>query len=270
MHEILARLGPYRALHRKYPFYVAESLDKIGGALLCCLAVYLLHRSGFSAVFRELGLAASVLRGISFAVVASSPMLVGFALTRSIPPGLGAPNLLFLAVFSPIVEELEFRGFGFWQLYRRARWPLWLAITPARYPFRIRTHRERARLERNGEHFSSNGDRRRCFFVATQGMAEPLDPDRIAHLHELVVGNLQGGKNGHRRMVSLCIADGERFVGYCPHPSCKVAGLAARCIAGLAVIDGHRGPLQDPRPRRITPSKTKRTCKIDFLQLPRN
>jgi membrane protease YdiL (CAAX protease family) len=130
MHEILARLAAYRALHRKYPFYVAESLDKIAEAVLCCLAIYLLYRFGFSAILRELGLAASVLRGISFAILASAPMLVGFALTRSIPPRLAAPNLLFLTVFSPIVEELEFRGFGFWQLYRRARWPLWLAILP--------------------------------------------------------------------------------------------------------------------------------------------
>lgn len=130
MHEMLARLGPYRALHRKYPFYVAESLDKISGAVLCCLGIYLLYRSGPAAIFRELGLAASVLKGLGFALVASSPTLVGFALTRKIAPGLVAPNLLFLTVFSPIIEELEFRGFGFSQLYRRARWPFWLAIVP--------------------------------------------------------------------------------------------------------------------------------------------
>lgn len=135
MHEILAKLGPYRVLHRKYPFYVAESLDKIGGVLLCCLAIYLLYRAGFSAIFRELGLAASVLKGFGFALVASSPTLVGFALTRRIAPGLVVPDLLFLTVFSPIVEELEFRGFGFWQLYRRARWPFWLAILPPAFLF---------------------------------------------------------------------------------------------------------------------------------------
>jgi len=49
---------------------------------------------------------------------------------RGMSSGLALPNLLFLTVFSPIVEELEYRGFGFWQLYRRARWPLWLAILP--------------------------------------------------------------------------------------------------------------------------------------------
>lgn len=137
MHEILARLAAYRALHRNYPFYVAESLDKIAGAALCCLAIYILYRSGFFAIFRELGFSGSVLRGISLAIVASSPMLVGFALTRSIPPRLAASNLLFLTVFSPIVEELEFRGFGFWQLYRRARWPFWLAILPPAIVFAL-------------------------------------------------------------------------------------------------------------------------------------
>lgn len=130
MHEILTRLGPYKALHREYPFYIAESLDKIAEVALCCLAIYVLYGSGFSAILRELGLTASVLKGFSFALVASSPTLVGFALARSIPPGLAPPNLLFLTVFSPIVEELEFRAFGFWQLYRRAHWPLWLAILP--------------------------------------------------------------------------------------------------------------------------------------------
>lgn len=129
-HEILAKLGPYRALHRSYPFYVAESLDKIGGVLLCCLAVYLLYRFSIAAVFREFRLDASVLRGFGFALVASSPTLVGFALTRRITPGLSAPSLLFLTVFSPIAEELEYRAFGFLQLYRRVRWAFWLAILP--------------------------------------------------------------------------------------------------------------------------------------------
>jgi hypothetical protein len=135
MHEILAKLGPYRVLHRKYPFYVAESLDKTGEVLLCCLAIYLLYRTGFPAIFRELGLAASVLKGLGLGLAASSPTLVGFALTRKIPSGLVAPDLLFFTVFSPIVEELVFRGFGFWQLYRRARWPFWLAILPPAFLF---------------------------------------------------------------------------------------------------------------------------------------
>jgi len=130
MHEIVSRFAFYRALHRSHPYYVAESLDKLFGALLCCLAIFAVHRIGMRRIFRELGLAAPVLPALAIAFLASSPMLIGFALTRKIAPNPSVPSLLFLVVFSPFVEELEFRGFGFWQLRRRARWPLWLAILP--------------------------------------------------------------------------------------------------------------------------------------------
>jgi hypothetical protein len=105
--------------------------DKLFGALLCCLAISATHRVGLRGIIRELGLAAPVLPAMAFALLASSPMLIGFALTRKVTPELSVPSLLFLTVFSPFVEELEFRGFGFWQLYRRARWPFWLAILPS-------------------------------------------------------------------------------------------------------------------------------------------
>ena len=129
-HEIMSRFGFYRSLHHRYPFYIAESLDKLFGALLCCLAIYAMHRIGLRGIIRELGLAAPILAALTFALLASAPMLIGFALTRKVARELSVPPLLFLTVFSPFVEELEFRGFGFWQLYRRARWPFWLAILP--------------------------------------------------------------------------------------------------------------------------------------------
>jgi hypothetical protein len=129
-HEVLWRFGFYRSLHQRHPFYIAESLDKLLGALLCCLAIYAMHRVGLRGITRELGLAAPILPAMTFAFLASSPTLIGFALTRKVAPDLSFPPLLFLTVFSPFVEELEFRGFGFWQLYRRARWPFWLAILP--------------------------------------------------------------------------------------------------------------------------------------------
>jgi hypothetical protein len=129
-HEIMSRFGFYGSLHQRYPFYIAESLDKLFGALLCCLAIYAMHRIGLRGIIRELGLAAPILPAMTFALLASSPMLIGFALSRKVAPELSVPPLLFLTVFSPLVEELEFRGFGFWQLYRRAGCPFWLAIFP--------------------------------------------------------------------------------------------------------------------------------------------
>jgi len=130
VHEILSRFGFYGSLHHRYPFYVAESLDKLLGALLCCLAIYGMHRVSLREIIRELGLGAPVLPAMTFAFLASTPMLVGFALTRKVTSRLPLLPILFLTVLSPFVEELEFRGYGFWQLYRRARWPFWLAILP--------------------------------------------------------------------------------------------------------------------------------------------
>jgi membrane protease YdiL (CAAX protease family) len=128
IHKILSSLSYYRMLHGNYPFYVAETLDKLAAGLLCCLGIYGIHRIGLRGIFRELGLAAPVLPAFAFALIASSPMLIGFAVTRRVSREFSVPSLLFLAVLSPFVEEVGFRGFGFWQLYRRARWPFWLAV----------------------------------------------------------------------------------------------------------------------------------------------
>jgi CAAX protease family protein len=129
-HEFFAHFAPYKGLYSRYPFYVPEGIDKLSGALLCYVAVYWIHRLDWKSASCELGLGINVLPALVFALLASSPMLVGFALTRKFSPSASIPSLFFLTVFSPFVEEVEFRGFGFWQLYRRARWPFWLAIIP--------------------------------------------------------------------------------------------------------------------------------------------
>ncbi|SRR6266700_3110797 len=87
-HEILSRLPAYVRLHSEEPFYVAESIDKIAGACVCLLVVWLMFRTGVQGVLRVLGLCASIPRALVFAVIASSPMLLGLALTRSLTPHL--------------------------------------------------------------------------------------------------------------------------------------------------------------------------------------
>ena len=130
LHEILSRFAAYRGLYDHYAFYVPEGIDKIGGVLLCALAVWALRRVGWKGVARELGLAASPLPAIAFALAASSPMLIGFALTRGVTPHLEALPVLFLAVLSPIVEETEFRGLGVRNLRRGTGWPFWVLVWP--------------------------------------------------------------------------------------------------------------------------------------------
>jgi membrane protease YdiL (CAAX protease family) len=130
-HEILSRLPAYVRLHTEEPFYVAESIDKIAGVCVCLLAVWLMFRTGVRGVLRVLGLCASIPRALVFALIASFPMLLGFALTRSLTPHLQMRPLLFLTVLSPIVEEIEFRGFGVLQLKNRTGWPFWIVVWPS-------------------------------------------------------------------------------------------------------------------------------------------
>ena len=90
---------------------------------MCLLAVRLMYRTGLRGISRELGLSAPVLPAMAFALIASSPMLIGFAITRSLTPHIELLPLLFLTILSSLVEEIEFRGFGVRQLQRGTRWP---------------------------------------------------------------------------------------------------------------------------------------------------
>jgi membrane protease YdiL (CAAX protease family) len=130
-HEILSHLPAYVRLHSDKPFYIAEGVDKVAGACICLLTAWLMSRTGPRSVLRDLGLNAPILPALAFALIASSPMLFGFALTRSLTPHLQLRPLVFLTVLSPIVEEIEFRGFGVLQLKHRTGWPFWIVVWPS-------------------------------------------------------------------------------------------------------------------------------------------
>jgi hypothetical protein len=105
-HEILSSFSAYLDLHRTYPFYFAESVDKIAGVILCCLAVWLMRRTGLRGICRELGLSNITVTATAFGVGVSLPMLLGFAISRGLTPHIDPLALLFLTVFSPIVLNL--------------------------------------------------------------------------------------------------------------------------------------------------------------------
>ena len=44
LHEVLSRFAAYRSLYKNRAFYVPEGIDKIGGIVLCALAVWVLRR----------------------------------------------------------------------------------------------------------------------------------------------------------------------------------------------------------------------------------
>jgi uncharacterized protein len=131
IHQILWHIAAYERLDRRQPFYVAESIDKISGVAICVLVVCLVCRTNLQGISRELGLSAPIISAIVFGLVVSSPMLVGFAFTRALTPNIDFLPLLFLTVFSPIVEEIEFRGLGVRFLHRSTGWPFRVAVWPS-------------------------------------------------------------------------------------------------------------------------------------------
>lgn len=101
------------------------------GVVLPVLLMTLAGRSPLQ-IADELGLAKSPWGAFAFALVATSPVAVGFALTTGINPTLTAREVLYGAIVFPWIEEVFFRGVLFGQLYRRAGWGFWpAALTPA-------------------------------------------------------------------------------------------------------------------------------------------
>jgi membrane protease YdiL (CAAX protease family) len=55
-------------------------------------------------------------------------MAVVFAVTAGLRSKLPAAEIAYLAVLSPLAEEVVFRGFAFRQLHRRAGWGFWPSV----------------------------------------------------------------------------------------------------------------------------------------------
>jgi membrane protease YdiL (CAAX protease family) len=111
----------YRALYQVFPFFVPESI-KVGAGVIACVAVarWLYGRGDHFALQRGFS------GGLVFGGIASMPMLVGFALTRSIHIA-NALSVLFLAALFPLAEEVVSRGFAFRLLHLREHWNWWMA-----------------------------------------------------------------------------------------------------------------------------------------------
>src|SRR2546430_8878878 len=50
LHEVLSRFAAYRSLYKNHAFYVPEGIDKIGGIVLCALAVWGLRRGALEGI----------------------------------------------------------------------------------------------------------------------------------------------------------------------------------------------------------------------------
>jgi membrane protease YdiL (CAAX protease family) len=118
-------------LYQNHAFYIPESIDKIGGASLCVLVVWLMYGARLPSFSYELGLSAPVVPGLAFGLIVSSPMLIGFAINHRLTPHVELLPVFFRTILSPLVEEIRFRGFGVRQLQLGTRWPFWIVVWPS-------------------------------------------------------------------------------------------------------------------------------------------
>lgn len=130
------RWPTYVEFHRWLAQWMAaevRNLDCVFVWLAAAMAgVMLACRIGPLRAVRELGLAGPIAPAAVFAVIATAPMALGFALIAS--PQFSW-SLLRGVLIAPLAEEILFRGYAFTQLHRRAGWPLWLAAMVTGFVF---------------------------------------------------------------------------------------------------------------------------------------
>lgn len=88
--------------------------------LIPAAALWLLHRPQM--IIPSLGLAHGIGVGARFGLLATLPMLIGYACIGAFDREISADHLLTRVVIAGFFEELIFRGFVFGQLFRYARW----------------------------------------------------------------------------------------------------------------------------------------------------
>ena len=96
--------------------------------LFCIVAVIIISRKNLPGATDELGMSASIPTGLIVSLAATLPMPVLFSFTGSLSSEIDGMNLLFFSFLSPLEEEIVFRGFAFWMLYKYARLGFWGSV----------------------------------------------------------------------------------------------------------------------------------------------
>lgn len=112
--------------------YLRWSVVSLLEVSVCVLGVMAIARTGIAGALRELRLLRPVHVAALFALIATLPMPITFAMSGPVSDSIDPMRLLFFSGFAPLLEEIVFRGFAFWMLYRWARLPFWpAALLPA-------------------------------------------------------------------------------------------------------------------------------------------
>jgi membrane protease YdiL (CAAX protease family) len=94
------------------------------------IVLFILHRP--SAIIETLGLRDSVLRGLLFGFLFTTPLYIGFAIIGHFNVELTLYWILYFCLIPAVFEEILFRGFLFGQLFRVGKLGFfWAALLPA-------------------------------------------------------------------------------------------------------------------------------------------
>ena len=94
------------------------------------IVMFILHRP--SAIIESLGLSDSVLRGLLFGFLFTTPLYIGFAIIGHFNVELTVHWILYFCLIPALFEEILFRGFLFGQLFRVGKLGFfWAALLPA-------------------------------------------------------------------------------------------------------------------------------------------
>lgn len=100
-----------------------------------CVGVILMN--GYKDFFSSLGLHKGFLKGLVFAFIVTSPMLIGYALMNDFNPNFSWDKFLRWGIIMAIVEEFFYRGFLFGQLFRKTKLGFVLSILGATILFAL-------------------------------------------------------------------------------------------------------------------------------------
>lgn len=128
----LTRFFPgYSALRDAYPYYVGQSYRSLLEAIIVFAMAFGLLRRLQQPALGTLGLNGAPWRGLIAAAFMVLPLYTVFAVVFSTAEIVPA-EVFYLAVVSPLAEELVYRGFAFGLLRRLVGWGFWpAALLPA-------------------------------------------------------------------------------------------------------------------------------------------
>lgn len=94
------------------------------------IILFLLHKP--SAILESMGLRNSILKGLLFGLLFTTPLYIGFAIIGHVNTELTLYSILYYSLIPALFEEILFRGFIFGQLFRVGKLGFfWAALLPA-------------------------------------------------------------------------------------------------------------------------------------------